>query len=260
MLTSDSRLRGTGLNRRRISAGCGVEAALTKEKGKRMTKETFDLLEGYMQSCMEDSAHDSAHVYRVLYLALEIAKEAEEVDRDVLIGACLLHDIGRKEQFENPQVCHAQAGSEKAYNFLMEQGFSEEYASRVRDCILTHRYRRNNPPRSPEAEILFDADKLDVCGAVGIARTLLYKGQVSEPLYSLNPDGTVSDGAGDAGPSFLQEYRYKLEGIYDRFYTEKGKEMAGKRKEAAASFYRNILAELQEDHSCGRSLLEKYCR
>ena len=224
-----------------------------------MTKETFVLLESYMQSCMEDSAHDSAHVYRVLYLALEIAAGTEEVDRDVLIGACLLHDIGRKEQFENPQVCHALAGGEKAYAFLTEQGFPEAYASHVRDCILTHRYRRNAPPRSLEAKILFDADKLDVCGAIGIARTLLYKGQVSEALYSLKPDGAVSDGTGDTVPSFLQEYKYKLEEIYDRFYTKKGNEMAAERREAAVSFYRNILAELQEDYGQGKYLLEEYC-
>ena len=58
---------------------------------------------------------------------------------------------------------------------------------------------------------MFDADKLDVTGAMGIARTLLYKGKVSEPLYSLLPDGTVSTGEDDTEPSFFQEYKYKLE-------------------------------------------------
>ena len=79
-----------------------------------MTKEIYDMLEGYMLSCMTDSAHDPEHIYRVLYSALEIAKTEENVDYDVLIAACLLHDVGRKEQFENPALCHAEEGAEKA--------------------------------------------------------------------------------------------------------------------------------------------------
>lgn len=108
-----------------------------------MTRETYSLLENYMLSCMDDSAHDCEHVYRVLYHALEIAKTITDVDYDVLIAACLLHDIGRKEQFEDPALCHAAVGSEKAFAFLMAQGFDAEYAGRVRDCIKTHRYRES---------------------------------------------------------------------------------------------------------------------
>lgn len=160
-----------------------------------MTIGTYSLLENYMLSCMDDSAHDKDHIYRVLYHAMEIAKTLQDVDYDVLIAACLLHDIGRKEQFENPALCHASVGSEKAFAFLTAHGFEPEYAARVRHCIKTHRYRKNNLPESLEAKILFDADKLDVTGAMGIARTLIYKGIVSEPLYSLLPDGMVSDGA-----------------------------------------------------------------
>ena len=82
-----------------------------------MKKETYNLIESYMLSCMEDSAHDKDHIYRVLNHAMEIAKSEENVDYDVLICACLLHDIGRKEQFEDPSVCHAAVGGEKAYQF-----------------------------------------------------------------------------------------------------------------------------------------------
>ena len=63
-----------------------------------MTKETFEKITNYMRSCMTDSAHDPQHIYRVLYSALQIAQTEEAVDYDVLIAACLLHDIGRKGQ------------------------------------------------------------------------------------------------------------------------------------------------------------------
>ena len=223
-----------------------------------MTKETYDLLESYMLSCMEDSAHDKEHIYRVLYTALDIAGTEGEVDRDVLICACLLHDIGRREQFENPEVCHAQAGAEKAYRFLAEHGFPEGFAARVRECIASHRYRKGNRPTTIEAKILFDADKVDVTGAVGIARTLVYKGQVSEPLYTVLPDGSVCDGTGDGGFSFFQEYKYKLEGLYDKFYTARGAEIAAGRRQAAVAFYSSMLQEVSETQQKGAAMLRAY--
>ena len=63
-----------------------------------MNKGTYHLFEKYMLTCMGDSAHDKDHIYRVLYNALNIARTEKNVDYDVLITSCLLHDIGRKEQ------------------------------------------------------------------------------------------------------------------------------------------------------------------
>lgn len=109
-----------------------------------MKKKDFDLIEKYMHQCMSDSAHDREHVYRVLFTALEIAEYEKNVDYDVLITACLLHDIGRREQFENPKLCHAQVGAEKAYDFCIENRFSDNFAKKVASCIITHRFRSNN--------------------------------------------------------------------------------------------------------------------
>lgn len=182
-----------------------------------MKEETYSLLENYMLSCIEDSAHDKEHVYRVLYYALEIASEEQNVDNDVLIAACLLHDIGRKEQFANPSLCHADIGGQKAYAFLIEHGFHTDFAEKVKHCIQTHRFRKNNTPQSTEAKILFDADKLDTTGAIGIARTLLYKGI---------------------------------------FYTAKGT-MLAKKNQIAANFYNCLYQESNFAYRNGKSELEK---
>ena len=192
--------------------------------------------------------------------ALEIAETEQGVDRDVLICACLLHDIGRQEQFENPELCHAQVGADKAYRFLTDHAFSQTYAARVRGCIETHRFRKSNPPQSIEAKILFDADKIDVSGAMGIARTLIYKGQVSHSLYTLLPDGTVSDGTGDEQASFFQEYQYKLKNLYDHFYTARGAEIAERRRAAAVSFYNSLLREARESRENGPGRLGRYVK
>lgn len=223
-----------------------------------MNLQTYRMLEKYMLACMDDSAHDKDHIYRVLYAALDIAGFEKGVNYDVLICACLLHDIGRREQFENPQLCHAIVGSKKAYEFLVSEGFEPEYAARVEACIKTHRFRSDTQPQSIEAKILFDADKIDVTGTLGIARTILYQGQVSEPLYSVMPNGQVSDGSGDTTSSFFKEYKYKLEGLYTRFYTNRGIEIAAERQASAKAFYDSMLREVQSSYKVGQDLLSKH--
>jgi len=205
----------------------------------------YDAITGYMRECMKDSAHDAEHIYRVLYSALRIASETKgPVDNDILIAACLLHDIARDEQFANPKVCHAQAGGIKAKAFLLKNNWIEERAEHVNRCISTHRFRGDNIPESIEAKILFDADKLDAAGCIGIARTLVYQGQVSHPIYSTDADG-ICDGKNKEDPeSFYKEYNFKLKNVYSRFYTPAAKRLAKKMKKAAEEFFSDLSAQM----------------
>lgn len=217
----------------------------------------YEKIEAYMLECMRDSAHDREHIYRVLYTALDIAESEPATDYEILTAACLLHDIGRPEQFANPKLCHAEVGSKKAYNFLIGIGWMEERAAHVRDCVYTHRFRSGNPPQSIEAKILFDADKIDVSGAMGMARSLMYKGAVSEPLYTLNTDGTINDGSDTDEPSFFREYHFKLKNIYGKFFTKRGQEIALGRQKAAEDFYNALLAEIKGAEERERELLRR---
>ncbi|MDE6618203.1 MAG: HD domain-containing protein [Clostridiales bacterium] len=220
-----------------------------------MNKQTYSLIENYMLQCMRDAAHDKEHIYRVLYNALNIAQAENNVDYDVLITACLLHDVGRDEQFKNPKLDHAEVGGDMAYKFLIDIGFSDEFADKVKRCIITHRFRKSRPPESIEAKILFDADKLDVTGAMGIARTLMYKAGMGDPLYSVGEDGMPSNGEGDEQPSFFQEYNFKLKNLYDKFYTERGRQLAAGRKSTAKTFYDSLYAEVESAYKNGMGLL-----
>ena len=220
-----------------------------------MNQTTFEKLERYMQTCMQDSAHDKEHVYRVLYLALDIAQTEPETDLDTLITACLLHDICRAAQYANPAICHAAAGAEQARQYLLAEGFDPDFSQKVAACIRCHRFRKHAPPESLEAKILFDADKLDVTGAMGIARTLLYQGKLNEPLYSMLPDGSVSDGVNDSSVSFFQEYHFKLKNLYDRFYTARGRQLAISRRQSAEAFYQQLLEETRQSYASRRDLL-----
>lgn len=219
-----------------------------------MDTNTFSRIESYMLSCMKDGAHDEQHIYRVLYLALEIAA-GYDVDIDILIASALLHDIGRDAQYKDPNMDHAVAGAEMAYEFIMGLEWDEKDALHIRNCIRTHRYRTNQAPESMEAKILFDSDKLDATGTMGIARTIAYKGIVSEPLYSVDRNGNVRDGTDDKEPSFFHEYNFKLKKVYDGFYTDRAREIARSRKAIAEQFYEAMFSEVSETYELGRKRL-----
>ncbi|NJD04053.1 MAG: HD domain-containing protein [Ruminiclostridium sp.] len=221
-----------------------------------MNQKTYEKIEKYMLSCMNDGAHDNQHIYRVLYSALDIA-DGFTVDRDVLIAASLLHDIGRDAQFKNPECDHAIVGAEMACKFLLEIGWDKNKAFQVKTCIETHRFRNGNPPTSIEAKILYDADKLDATGTMGIARTLAYKGIVSEPLYYVDENGNVLDDLTDNKPSFFQEYNWKLKNVYDKFFTDRARMIAEERRKASVDLYESMFREVYASHKTGVHLLKK---
>ena len=207
-----------------------------------MTRETYLKYEAYMTSCMRDSAHDTGHIFRVLHAALLLAQREKQVDFDVLIAAALLHDIGREEQFRTGES-HAAVGARMARAYLLEQGEAEAFAQHVSDCIRTHSFRKNDPPVSMEAKLIYEADKLDVVGVIGVARTFLYQGRMGEPIYSVGPDGEVL-GGDEKEPSFYSEYRHKLMRLPGRFLTAQGKRLASARSERSARFEAALRAEV----------------
>ena len=225
-----------------------------------MDRAEFQAIEGYMLQQMADMAHDAQHVYRVFYTALDITGRETEADRDIVAAAALLHDVGRAAQARDPALCHAQVGAEMAYRFLTrELGWDEGRAGHVRACVLTHRFRSDRPPESLEAKIVFDADKLDVTGAIGVARTLMYGGQVGQGLYRLDQDGKVLTGA-ETAPSFFREYNFKLRGIAGGLYTRRARELVRGRQKAADDFYGALLAEVTGSLERGRLALDGLLR
>lgn len=206
--------------------------------------------EAYMQACLKnDMAHDPQHIYRVLKIAMDIAQHEPDADREQVIIACLLHDIGRKAQLDNPSLCHAEVGGEMAYSFLLQEGVPVSTADSIRSAIRTHRFRSKQAPDSIEAKILFDADTIDVAGAIGIARSLQYEGNRNIPLYHVDAGGNLIFGEFAQPDCFLREYVFKLQNVYDRLYTKRGKEIAFSRRKAAEQYYQALVAEIIEGHS-----------
>lgn len=221
-----------------------------------MKRSEYKAIEEYMIDCMNDSSHDSEHVMRVLYTAMRLAETERGVDCGILITACLLHDIGREAQFKDPKVCHAAEGGKMAERFLIGIGWSGQRAKHVRDCIRTHRWRSGDPSVSIEAKILFDADKLEAAGAMGIARTLMYQGQVGRQLYTMQSGQVCSGDGRDEPGSFFREYQNKLKNIYNMFYTEEARRMAETRKGNAEMFVSSLKSEIDEAYA-GKEAIEK---
>lgn len=223
-----------------------------------MTRETYQLIENYMLECMDpgDVAHGTEHIRRVLYAALDIATHEENVNTDVLICACLLHDIARKAQTANRSIHHSTEGAKMARAFLSAHNFEEAFTDHAADCIRTHS-SISSSFNSIEAKILFDADKLDVAGALGIARTLQYGAQFGEPLYARDEEGNILDGSEDIGPhSFLHEYHHDLRKTINGFHTARANEIAATRRQIAEDFYRAILCESREAEHLGKHILQ----
>ena len=228
-----------------------AEEILLEAKQRKLIFQAEKFMLEYIE---EDVAHDRFHIYRVLNLAIDIAQHEEHVDFFILIMACLLHDIGRKEQDKNPEICHAEAGAKIAYHFLIKEGLIEKDALAIKSAIESHRYRSRHAPHSIEAKILFDADTIDVTGAMGIARSLQYEGKHAIPIYNVNSEGNIITGP-EQNDSVFKEYKYKLEKLYERLYTERGKELAFQRKQIAQNFYEALLKEVNNSHSTLEKIL-----
>lgn len=220
-----------------------------------MNKQKYEIIEKYMRSCMDnnDTAHGYQHVYRVLYNALELSKEYE-VDNEVLIASSLLHDIGRDSQCKNANIDHAKIGAEMAYLYLTSNGWSKNKANHIKECISTH---SNREACSIEAKIVYDADKLDIIGAIGIARLIAHSGIVSHPLYSVNNHGMVLSGGKNEKGSFFRQYNQDFKKIYDRFYTNKAKKIAQNKKETSLDYYNKLFEEVCYIHKNGLDNLNK---
>ncbi len=221
-----------------------------------MKKEEFQTIERYMLTQRFDIVHDELHIQRVLYYALRIAKDEGDVDLDVLIAACLLHDIGRGK--EDGREKHAVVGSRMANSFLTEIGWSSERAKRVEEAIATHSYGKDSSPESLEAKILYDADKLDLTGAVGTARALIFGATIDEPLYRVDEDGRPSAGAaGEKKSSIFREYNRKLKNLSERFFTESARRIAVERQETMDAFFKGLRSEVDDNYAEGQRLLEE---
>jgi uncharacterized protein len=211
--------------------------------GAERTQRLLQAAVGYCDH--EGGCHGPDHTVRVHRLALWIGSRMG-ADLEVLSAAALLHDVGRRDETSSRgRVCHARRGGELARDILAGLGFDAETIERVVHCIVTHRYRSGQVPVSLEAEILFDADKLDSIGAIGIGRAFLFAGQVGARLHNENSviEGSEAYSIEDTA---YREFKVKMSRIKDRMLTPLGQRLARERHEFMEMFFARLESEINQ--------------
>lgn len=191
---------------------------------------------------VEGGSHGPDHSERVLHTALAIGHRMEG-RLDVLAPAALLHDIGRREEsLSRGRVCHAEYGATLAAPLLRDLGYSPLDIAAICHCIRTHRYRGGLRPESLEAEILYDADKLDSIGAIGIGRAFLFAGQIGARLHNPELDHATTTPYSLEDTAY-REFRIKMSRVRSQMLTPVGREMAEVRHAFMQTFFDQLTRE-----------------
>lgn len=189
-------------------------------------------------------SHDWSHTERVYRLCARIG-EKEGADLEILRIATLLHDIGREEQDSSKgKICHAKVGAKLARSILTEAGLEHDKLERVIHCIRTHRFRGKHQPETIEAKVLFDADKLDSLGAVGIGRAFLFAGEVGATVHNGGIDLSQTTSYSKEDTAF-REFAVKLCKVKDRMLTGEGRRMAEERHRFMEAFFDRLHDEVE---------------
>jgi uncharacterized protein len=193
-----------------------------------------------------DAAHDFDHVLRVTRLADRIA-QAEGADRTVVRLAALLHDLPVPTAARSD---HHRAAAAAAAHLLTTHDVPAPVVARVVHAIEAHRFRhRSTPPQTLEAQCLYDADKLDAIGAIGIGRAFAYAGAHGSRLWTAPWSAISATGLQASGPEHtpVHEYVYKLRNLSATLHTASARRLAADRHTFMARFFDQLDAEMQGD-------------
>lgn len=192
---------------------------------------------------LDDPAHGWEHVRRVYELALRIARE-EGADPLIVGLAALLHDVGRLVHHKG--VHHALLSVEESRDILKAYPLTQEQVEAVLHAIEAHSFSQGIEPRTLEARVLRDADRLDGLGALGILRwaisgTIRRKPQ-TQSYHPEDPFGASHEL--DDKHYMLDHFFTKLLKLEDGMYTATGRAMAQQRTAYMRAYLEELRMEL----------------
>lgn len=208
--------------------------------------EAFSSLSQKLKELLSDGSggHDYDHTMRVIRNAELLLGEEPEADRETVLFAALLHDCARPEEHASKgKICHARKGAEVAAALMKEEKLPEEFCRAVAEAVRTHRYRDGILPETPEAKILFDADKLDSLGAVGLGRAFLFAGSCGARVHN-TPEEALSNAAYGPEDTAYREYLVKLRRLPEAMLTPAGRRLGEERLKFMEMFFKRLDLEI----------------
>lgn len=193
----------------------------------------------------ESSGHDYWHMYRVWKLAKHIAKSESGVDIFTLELAALLHDIADWKFHDGDE----EAGPRAAREWLESLSVDDTTIEHVEDIIRNVSFKGAKVEaklKTIEGRIVYDADKLDAIGAIGIARAFAYGGANRRPIHDPNATAEEHNNFKDyknSKTSTINHFYEKLLLLKDRMFTKTGKEMAQSRHKYMEQYLKEFYAE-----------------
>ena len=137
----------------------------------------------------------------------------------------------------------------RAEDLLRRLGVDDpEFLRHVADCVRTHRYRRRGDavPATPEAKVVFDADKLDAIGAVGIGRAFHFAGRIGARVHNTEAEATGSSSYSREDSAY-REYLVKLRHLHEAMLTAEGRRLARGRHRFMETFFDRLCREVAGD-------------
>ena len=199
----------------------------------------------------EDAAHDFDHLVRVMALANTIAAR-EGGDRPTIWAAVALHDIGQPRELRHGGD-HALIGADMAGELLQDTPFPQAAIPAVQQAIREHRMTGGLLPRTLEGRVLYDADKIDSLGAIGIGRLYMITGRYNQKVYTPVPTEIEMpvDPAlvrqlrrrPDYSPSI--EFQLNFANLPARMTTATGRELARERYAFMEEFFTRLKQEAE---------------
>jgi uncharacterized protein len=196
-----------------------------------------------------DAVHDFDHVLRVYKVAEKLAVE-EGADLEIVRVAALLHDVAGSAPGSETRENHHIHSAEYAGRVLIAEGWPEDQIKAVQHAIRAHRFRSGGEaPETVEARCIFDADKLDVIGAIGASRTVAYAILAGQPYFSEPSALFLETGKEERGEphSAYHEYLFKLRKVSSRLFTPAARRMAAGRDRALRDFFEELAAEMRAE-------------
>ncbi|MFN7225239.1 MAG: HD domain-containing protein [Paracoccaceae bacterium] len=191
----------------------------------------------------QDGAHDLGHIDRVRGNCQQIMADEPRLDVDALHLAVIFHDVVNLPKDAPNRADAAALSAQVAADWLASHAWPAARILLVTHAIEAHSFSAGVSPRTAEARVLQDADRLDALGAIGLARMFAVSGALGRALF--DPDDPLGLHRPLDDRAFaLDHLEVKLFGLAQSMHTPTGRTMAEERVDWMCSFRSRLLREI----------------